>query len=250
LASQLPPVDLTGRVALVCGAGEVGEAIASSLGSAGAEVAVAATGADRLSRIEARLGAATFDCDLADPVQIGELFVNLKERFGRLDVLVCTDEARPDPRGLLEVSLQDYRATIARTLDATFLCLQKAAHLMVAGGEGGRVIITTSLNALDSQRGAVDHDVAQAALRGLVKSAAVDLAPERITVNCILAGPLRSDIPTDRYDAVGDGALNPAGLIGEPADIARAALWLVDPENSFVTGSLVTVDGGQSALLP
>jgi NAD(P)-dependent dehydrogenase (short-subunit alcohol dehydrogenase family) len=250
VASQLPPVDLTGQVALVAGADEVGEAIASSLGSAGAEVAVAATGADRLSRIEARLGAATFDTDLADSVQIGELFVSLRERFGRLDVLVCAEEDRPDPRGLLEVSFQDYRATIARTQDATFLCLQKAAHLMVAGGEGGRIVITTSLNALASQRGAVDHDVAQAALRGLIKTAAVDLAPHRIAVNGILAGPLRSDLPADRYDAVGEGALNPAGLIGEPADISRAALWLVDPENSFTTGSLVTVDGGQSAVLP
>jgi NAD(P)-dependent dehydrogenase (short-subunit alcohol dehydrogenase family) len=248
--SQLPPLDLTGRVALVAGADEVGEAIASSLGSAGAEVAVAATGADRLTRIEARLGAVTFDTDLSDPIQIGELFVSLRERFGRLDILICTEEERSPARGLLDLSFQDYRATVARTLDATFLCLQKAAQIMVAGGEGGRVVLAGSLNALDSQRGAVDHDVAQAGLRGLVKTAAIDLAPHRITVNGILAGPLRSDLPADRYDAVGEGALNPAGLIGEPADVARAALWLVDHENTFVTGSLVTVDGGQSAVLP
>jgi len=249
LASQLPPIDLTGRVALVCGAGEVGEAIASDLGSAGAEVAVAATGTDRLTRIEARLGATTFDTDLADPVQIGELFVTLKERFGRLDVLVCTEEDRPAPRSLLDLSFSDYRATIARTLDATFLCLQKAAHLMVSGGEGGRIIITTSLNALATQRGAVDQEVAQSALRGLVKSAALDLTAHRITVNGILFGPLRSEVPADRYDAVGSGALNPAAPIGDPADIARATLWLADPENTFTTGSLITVDGGQSALL-
>lgn len=262
MASQLPPVDLTGRVALVCGAGEVGEAIASSLGSAGAEVAVAATrdgrgaeadaaapGADRLSRIEARQGATTFDTDLADPVQIGELFVTLKERFGRLDVLICTEEDRPAPRSLLDLSFSDYRATIARTQDATFLCLQKAAHLMVAGGEGGRIVITTSLNALNSQRGAVDQEVAQSALRGLVKSAALDLTPHRITVNAILFGPLRAEVPADRYDSVGEGALNPSAPIGDPADIARATLWLADPENTFTTGSLVTVDGGQSVLL-
>jgi NAD(P)-dependent dehydrogenase (short-subunit alcohol dehydrogenase family) len=250
LASQLPPIDLTGRVALVCGAGEVGEAIASDLGSAGAEVAIAASGDAGLGRLEARLGVATFACDFSDPVQIGELFLTLKDRFGRLDVLVCTEGERPEPQGLLEVSFSDYRATIARTLDATFLCLQKAAHLMVAGGNGGRVVITTSLNALASQRGAVDAEVAQSALRGLVKSAALDLSPKRITVNGILIGPLRSDVPPDRYDVVGEGALNPSAPIGDPADIARAALWLADPENSFTTGSLLTVDGGQSALLP
>ncbi len=280
MASQLPPIDLTGRVALVCGAGEVGEAIASSLGSAGAEVAVAdtnaprvphasqvtnaaagadraeagtelvddAAGPDRLSRIEARLGATTFDTDFSDPVQIGELFVTLKERFGRLDVLVCTEPERPEPQGLLEVSFSDYRATIARTQGATFLCLQKAAALMVAGGNGGRIVITTSLNALESQRGAVANEVAQSALRGLVKSAATDLLQERITVNGIQAGPLRSEVPADRYDSVGDGALNPAAPIGDPSDIARATLFLADPENAFTTGTLLTVDGGQSAL--
>jgi NAD(P)-dependent dehydrogenase (short-subunit alcohol dehydrogenase family) len=252
-------------VALVCGAGEVGEAIAGSLGSAGAEVAVADTnaarptpgaeptdtdtGVDRLNRIEARLGATTFDTDLADPVQIGELFVSLRERFGRLDVLVCTEGQRRDPRRLLDISFSDYRATVARAQDATFLCLQKAAQIMAAG-EGGRVIITTSLNVLESRRGAVAQEVAQSALRGLVKSAAVDLIPERITVNAILAGPLRSDVPADRYGSVGQGALNPAALIGDPSDIARAALWLADPENTFTTGTFLTTDGGQSALLP
>jgi NAD(P)-dependent dehydrogenase (short-subunit alcohol dehydrogenase family) len=235
-------------VALVCGAGDVGEAIASSLGSAGAEVAIAASGDAGLGRLEARLGVATFECDFSDPVQIGELFLTLKERFGRLDVLVCTEGERPEPRSLLDLSFQDYRATIARTQDATFLCLQKAAALMVAGGQGGRIIITTSLNALASQRGAVDGEVAQSALRRLVKAASLDLTSHRITVNGILTGPLRSEVPADRYDAVGDGALNPSAPIGDPADIARATLFLADPENTFTTGTFLTVDGGQTAL--
>lgn len=250
MASQLPPVDLTGRVALVCGAGEVGEAIASSLGSAGAEVAIAASGADGLGRLEARLGVATLECDFSDPVQIGELFLTLKERFARLDVLVCTEGDRPSSRSLLDLSFQDYRATIARTQDATFLCLQKAAALMVTGGEGGRIVITTSLNALSTQRGAVANEVAQSALRGLVKSAALDLTPHRITVNGILTGPLRSEVPADRYDTVGEGTLNPSALIGTPTDIARAAVFLADPENTFTTGTLIPIDGGQTTLLP
>jgi NAD(P)-dependent dehydrogenase (short-subunit alcohol dehydrogenase family) len=248
--SQLPPVDLSGRVALVVGADEVGEALAGGLGAAGAEVAVAAGGGERLDRAEARLGASIFDCDFADPVQIGELFASIRERFGRLDVLVCAQENRLEPRDILEIGFRDYRATVAHNLDATFLCLQKAAQIMVAGNEGGRIVAITSLNALASQRGAVAHDIAQAGLRGLVKAAAVDLAQRRIAVNGILAGPLRSQVPAERYESVGETALNPDGLIGDPADIARAALWLVDPENGFVTGSLVVVDGGQSALSP
>lgn len=248
---HLPQVDLSGRVALVAaGTGETGEAIAGILGSAGAEVAVAGGGEAGLQRMEARLGSATFDCEFSDPVQIGELFASIRERFGRLDVLVYAQEERPGPRRILEIGFQDYRTTIARNLDAAFLCFQKAAQIMVAGEAGGRIVVIASLNALTSQRGAVDHEIAQAGLRGLVKAAAVDLAPDRISVNGVLAGPLRSQLPEERYDSVGETALNPRGLIGDPADVARAALWLADPENGFVTGSLVTVDGGQSALLP
>ncbi|MBS1887446.1 MAG: SDR family oxidoreductase [Actinobacteria bacterium] len=248
--TQLPPIDLSGRVALVLGADEVGEAIAGGLGSGGAEVAVAATGTERLARLEARLGVTTFACDFADPVQIGELFASVRERFGRLDVLVCAQSRRPEPRSLLEVGFQDYRATVAHDLDATFLCVQKAAQIMVAGGAGGRIVVVAPLHALAAHRGDAAADIAQAGLRGLIKAAAVDLGPRRITVNGILLGPLRTDLPDERLDAAGETALNPAGLVGEPADAARATLWLADPENAFVTGSLVAVDGAQTALLP
>ena len=98
---------------------------------------------------------------------------------------------------------------------------------MASGQEGGRIVVVVGTGALASHGGTAAHDAAQAGLGGLVRAAAVDLASERVTVNAIVHG---------------------GG--GEPEDVARAALWLIDPDNSFVTGSAVVVDGGQTAMLP
>jgi NAD(P)-dependent dehydrogenase (short-subunit alcohol dehydrogenase family) len=247
----LPAVDLAGRVALVAGgARAVGAAIAERLGSAGAEVMVAGGDADDLERMEARSSFATFECDFADPVRVTEMFAALRNRHGRLDVLVCAQRLRPPARPLLEISFEQYRRTIATNLDASFLCIQQGARQMVEAGSGGRIVLVSSTNALAPRRGAADYDVSQAALHGLVKAAAVELAPERITVNAIVAGAVRTEVPEAELEAIAASPPNPSGMVGEPDDVARAALWLVDPDNSFVTGSLVVVDGGETAVLP
>ena len=247
----LPAVDLQGRVGLVAGGAHgIGAAIAESLGSAGAEVMVADADREDLERMEARSSFATFECDFANPVRVVELFGAVKERFGRLDVLVCAQRRRPPARPLLEISFDEYRRTLATNLDASFLCVQQAARQMVDAGAGGRIVLVSSTNAVAARRGEADHEVSQAALRGLVKAAAVELAGARITVNAIVPGAVRTDAPDAELESIAASPLNPSGMVGEPADVARAALWLVDPDNAYVTGSLVVVDGGQTSVLP
>jgi NAD(P)-dependent dehydrogenase (short-subunit alcohol dehydrogenase family) len=241
----LPGVDLEGRVALVAGGARgLGAAIAEWLGSAGAEVMVFDADRDALERIEVRSAFATFECDFASPVGIVEAFAALKERFGRLDVLVWAQRRRPPARPLLEISFDEYRRTLATDLDAGFLCVQQAARLMREGGEGGRIVLVGAASAPGVGRAGADHEVAQAALRGLVTSAAAELAAERITVNGILPGAIRTDLSEEELEAAAASPLNPSGMVGEPDDVARAALWLIDPDNAFVTGTLVAVDGG------
>jgi 3-oxoacyl-[acyl-carrier protein] reductase len=248
--SQLRPIDLEGRVALVTGGtGETGMAVVDLLGSAGAEVAVADEPGAALERIAIRLGVATFACSFSDATQLGSVFDALDERFGRLDVLVCAHGARPQPRPLLEISSEEYRRTIALNLDATFFAVQRAGRAMLAGGRGGRIVLVGPCGGLGSRPAGADFAASQAALRGLVRAAATDLASEGVTVNGIVHGSLRPPRADDDYEEPGTRSADPAGLLGEPADVARAALWLVDPENSFVTGSTVTVDGGRSSLL-
>lgn len=236
----LPGVDLAGRVALVAGGARgLGAAIAEELGTAGAEVMVADGDREELERVELRSAFATVECDFASPVGVVEAFAALKERFGRLDVLVCAQRRRPQGRPLLELSFDDYRRTVAAELDASFLCVQQAARLMAEDGRGGRIVLVGGAGAAPRPR--ADHAIAQAGLRGLVEAAAAELAGERITVNGVVPGAIRGDLLDEELEAAAEQAGNPGGMLGEPADVARAVLWLVDPDNSYVNGTLVTV---------
>lgn len=247
--SQLRPIDLEGRVALVTGGtGETGTALVDALGSAGAEVAVADEPGAALERMAIRLGVATFACTFSEATQLDGVFGAVLERFGGLDVLVCAHGSQPHPRPLLEISFEDYRRTIAVNLDSTFFAVQRAGRAMLAGGRGGRIVLVGSSGGPGSRPARADFDASQAALRGLVRGASTDLAPAGVTVNGIVHGCLRPP-RSDEYEDPGTRSAAPAGLLGEPEDVARAALWLVDPENSYVTASIVTVDGGRSSQL-
>ena len=244
--SQLRPIDLEGRVALVTGgSGATAMAIVDLLGSAGAEVAVAGEPGAALEQMAIRLGVATFECDFSDPAQLGGVFTALGERFGRLDVLVCAHSSQLQPRPLLEISLEDYRRTVAVNLDSTFFAIQGAGRAMLAGGQGGRIVVVGSCGEFGSRPAGADFEASQAALRGLVRAASTDLAPDGVTVNGIVHGPLRPPRSEDDYEEQGTRPTDRARLLAEPADVARAVLWLVDPENSYVSASIVTVDGGR-----
>jgi 3-oxoacyl-[acyl-carrier protein] reductase len=243
--AQLRPVDLEGSVALVTGGtGAVGAAVADLLGSAGAEVAIAGEPGAELERMEIRLGLATFECGFSDPTELAAVFGAVGERFGRLDLLVCAHGSQPPPRPLLEIPFEDYRRTLAVNLDSTFLAIQQAGRAMIAGSRGGRIVIVGST---DGAAGGADYEASQAALRGLIGGASADLAEHDVTVNAILHGPLRPEADDDEYVDPAERPRDAGGPLGEPADVARAALWLVDPDNSYVTGSVVTVDGGRSS---
>src|ERR1700723_1331102 len=139
--SQLRPIDLEGRVALVTGGtGETGMAIVDLLGSAGAEVAVADESTEALERIAIRLGVATFECAFSNAAEVSAVFGAVGERFGRLEVLVCAHGPQPRAQPLLEISVEDYRRTVAVNLDATFVAVQQAGRAMLAGGRGGRIV--------------------------------------------------------------------------------------------------------------
>ncbi|HEX4751880.1 MAG TPA: SDR family oxidoreductase [Solirubrobacterales bacterium] len=243
--AQLRPVDLEGSVALVTGGtGQVGAAVADLLGSAGAEVAVADEPGPELQRMEIRLGLAAFECGFSDPTELVTVFGAVEERFGRLDLLVCSHGSPPPSRPLLEIPFEEYRRTLAVNLDSTFLAVQQAGRAMIAGGRGGRIVIVGST---DGAAGGADFEASQAALPGLVRGASEGLAEHDVTVNAILHGPLRPEPADDEYVDPAERPRDAGGPLGEAADVARAALWLIDPDNSYVTGSVVTVDGGRSS---
>jgi NAD(P)-dependent dehydrogenase (short-subunit alcohol dehydrogenase family) len=248
-------IDLDGRVALITGGARgIGFAIAERLLAAGANVAIAARTQADLDRARDRLAAperfSTHRCDVAEPAQVSELADAVADRFKRLDVLVCSHGVYAGTRSFLDISLDEYDRTMDVNIRGAFLCAQAAARRMLDRGDGGRILFISSMNAVMGQYGSADYDASKAALHGLTRSLAIELAPERVTVNTIAPGWVRTEMSAEELEHLSEMVMNPSRRVGEPADIARAALWLADPDNGYVTGSVVLVDGGQTAMLP
>ncbi len=203
---HLRPVDLQDRVALVTGAtGEVGAAFTDLLGSAGAEVAVAGETGPALERMAIRLGVETVEADPADPRASAAAAAAIAERLGRLDVLVCVLGSAVDP-------------------DAALAALREVGPTLASGGRGGRIVLVVG----------PESDVAP----GAIAESAAELAAAGVTFNAIFHGRLRPP-ESDEWDE--DDQATAIGTVGA-SDVARAALWLLDPEVMGVTGSVLDLD--------
>jgi 2-deoxy-D-gluconate 3-dehydrogenase len=243
--------DLTGKVALVTGARRgLGRAIALAFAGAGADIvglgprempetaaAVTATGR-RFAAISADLGEANDHTALA---------AQAAERFGRIDILV-NNSGIIRRHALLDYPEADWDAVMAINLKSVFLLSQAVARLMAAAKQGGRIIHVGSILAFQGGVRVPAYAAAKHAVVGLTRAMANELAPMGITVNAIAPGYMATDntealrADPDRARAILDRI--PAGRWGESADLATAALFLASPASSYVTGTVVTVDGG------
>lgn len=242
------------RVAVVTGGGRgMGRAIARAYAEQGTRVVVASRTAAELEETAAASDLiSSFVCDAAEPGEVEALFDHVRGEHGRLDALVCCQGVYQGGVEALDLPLDQWDRTMAINLRGVWLCAQAAGRLMRAGGRGGRMVFISSMNGLASQTHAVDYDVSKAAVNGLARALAVELAREKITVNAIAPGWIRTEMSAEELaELEGEGlVMNPLGEVGTPAQIALAALWLTDPGNGFLTGTVVPVDGGQTAMLP
>jgi glucose 1-dehydrogenase len=251
-------VQLDGAVAIVTGAGRgIGREIARVLAEQGASVVAASRTRAELEDLAAEQAAggrnlATYRCDVSRATSVRSLVDWTTQRFGTPDTLICSHGVATE-RPFLELSEQQWDETLAVNLKGCFLVGQATARAMVAAGRPGRIVFVSSTNALAAEPHVTDYDASKAGLHGLTRSMALALGPHGITVNAVAPGwirtPLTEPFLTDKLLS-GRQVINPVGRIGEPIDIARAVAWLVHPLTSFVNGTVVVVDGGQSAMLP
>ena len=246
------PFDLSGRVALVTGAGRgIGRAIAIALAEAGADIAVAARSKEQLDAVcaEAKnLGreAISIPADLADLDELSDVFEQVQSEFGKLDILF-NNAGTGFRKPLLDVTPDDWDQVADLNLRSLFFACQHGVRLMSPQGYG-RIINTASLTSFlgfntVSVYGATKGGVAQ-----LTKALAVEFAESGITVNAIAPGYVYTELTRPRFeDAETRSWLMsriPQGRHGEPEDMTGTAVFLASAASAYVTGVVIPIDGG------
>jgi NAD(P)-dependent dehydrogenase (short-subunit alcohol dehydrogenase family) len=244
-------LDLSGRVALVTGAGHgFGRAIAARLAAAGALVAVhyrtSHDGAMAVvAEIRGRGGEARAVAgDLTRDDDAARVLAEAGEAFGRLDVLVNNAGSYP-LAGFLDVTAAQWDDVVSANLKSAMLCTQAAARSMIPRG-GGAIVNVSSISAFRPSLDLVHYSAAKAGLEMLTRSSAVELGPKGIRVNAVAPGVVwREGIEEAWPEGVSAYcAKAPLGRIGQPEDIADACLFLASPAARWITGTTLVVDGG------
>jgi len=246
--------DTRALVALVTGgAAGIGQAISSRLARDGMRVLVAdvnlAAAAETAEAIRsAGSTAQSIALDAADADSIAAMFAVIEEEFGGCDVLVNNAGiARTFP--FLDFPLDNWSATINVNVTGALLCGQHAARSMKRKG-WGRIVNITSVSGVRASGGRTAYGTSKAALAGLTRQMAVELAPYGITANAVAPGPVdtplalksHSQVIRDQYVAS-----IPMARYGTPAEIAAAVAFFASRDSSYVTGHVLAVDGGYLA---
>jgi NAD(P)-dependent dehydrogenase (short-subunit alcohol dehydrogenase family) len=242
--------DFSGKVALVTGAGRgVGTVTAAAFAAAGAMVVAADRDApglrDTVAPYPGRMIAA--EADISTPEGAEEVVAKAVQEFGRLDF--CVNNAAVAPHtSLLEERVEVWDRVYAVNCRGTFLVTQAAARVMIQQGTGGRIINFSSGVSSRGSAGAAAYASSRAATESFTRVAAIELAPHGILVNCVSPGLIDTQpkpLPPAMAASLGARIPKlPLARPGLPEEVAAMVLWLSSEAASYVTGTVLSVDGG------
>ena len=248
---------LKGRKALVTGGSSgIGKATALRLGREGADVCVNYYAEQERTDAEATIGAienegrkaVALQADVGDEAQVEQLFARAKQKLGGIDLLV-NNAGIEKQIALVDMRLSDWEAVLTTNLTGSFLCLREAAKLMIAGG-GGVVVNMSSVHEFIPWPGFAHYCASKGGMKLLMETAARELAENKIRVLNIAPGAISTPInkwvlddPEARH-AVEEEV--PLGRFGKPDEIAAAVAWVASDEAAYITGTTIVVDGGMS----
>ena len=246
---------LSGKVAIVSGAANgIGKAISQRFAAEGAWVLVTdidrAGGERAVEEIRAQGGDGAFaEVDLGDKQHIERAVAGVAERFGRVDVL-CNNAAYIGTwHDVVDATEEEWAGCLNTTLLGTQRFTKAVLPLMIAA-KGGSVVITSSIQGMVACPNSVSYSTAKAGLLGFARSAACDFGRHNVRVNVLSPGPIRVHYSPKPGDPGYDYQVRNTflGRQGETAEVASAALFLASDESSYITGAVIPVDGGWTAM--
>ena len=244
--------NLTGQTAIVTGASQgLGKAMAIELARNGARIACIARTTEKLADtvntiVQAGGAAEAFSCDVKNKESVEKVVDGIAENWGRLDILVNNAGVTRD--NLLPRMMDDEWDDVINTnLRGAFLFMRAASrHMMRA--RYGRVINISSVSGLIGNKGQTNYSASKAGLIGITRSLSKELASRKVTVNAVCPGFIESEMTKILGDAILEEVKKniPAKRIGTADEVAAAVLFLASPAASYITGAVLTVDGGMT----
>jgi NAD(P)-dependent dehydrogenase (short-subunit alcohol dehydrogenase family) len=236
---------LEDKISLVTGSTHnIGLATARAFAREGAEVIVHSRHEEDAKKIAGEIGGDYFAADVSKPEQIVALFEHIRKKHGRLDILV-NSVAHSSKGGVLEMSLDEWNRIMAINLTGYLLCIQHAAKIMKECG-GGAIINISAGSGERSSPGSAAYSISKGAINSLTRQAAVDLAPYKIRVNGLISGIVGTPIgQKDMENRKSEYDVTPLRRIGQPEEVAEAAVFLASEKASYITNTILPVDGGR-----
>ncbi|HEX6349004.1 MAG TPA: SDR family oxidoreductase [Candidatus Dormibacteraeota bacterium] len=241
--------DLEGKVAVITGASRgIGAAIAAELAGAGARVVLGARSPDALRAVATGLGerALAVRTDVTKLDQLDKLAEAAVERFGGIDILVNNAGVSPPARQIYKVTPEEWEETFAVNLRSAWY-LSKACHPHIKQRGGGAVVNIASTSGLHHDIGLGVYSISKAALIMLTTVCAKEWARDRIRVNALAPGIVRTELSQPMVAWLDEHGEKPnvMNMVGEPEDVARLVRYLVGDESRYVTGDVIRIDGGE-----
>lgn len=243
--------NLDGKVAVVTGAARgIGRACIDVLRARGARI-VANDLSDTVHDMQAP-DLATLVGDVADEAVARKTMAMATERFGRLDILV-NNAGRTLNKSLLETSVEEWDAVLTTNARGNFVHSREAVRVMVANG-GGAVVSVASIAAVVAMKELSAYAASKGAITQLVKVIAAEYGAQGVRANAVAPGVVETDflqstgVENSRQALADYGDVHPIGRVAQPVEIAEVIAFLASPAASFITGALVTADGGYTAI--
>jgi NAD(P)-dependent dehydrogenase (short-subunit alcohol dehydrogenase family) len=248
-------INLSGRTAVITGASRgLGEAMAKALAGAGAQIALVARDRARLERVRDDIVATEavaelFVCDVTRENEVAKLVEGIQNRFGNPQILI-NNAGINLRKNLVEFTLEEFRSVLDASLISTFLMCRAFVPGMQGTGYG-RILNMTSIMSHVSLAGRAAYSSAKAALLGLTRALALELAADRITVNGISPGPIGTDMNLQLMvnpEVSAQLLANiPVGRWGNVEEIGALACYLCSGAAGYITGTDIVIDGGWTA---